>query len=116
MIIRALDPLRLGEGVRQIASRLADGGNMDDVVRRSRVTSDEISNAIHGYGCTLVSPPHSAFEDVTPIAVEGSAGTVWTMDAPLYTLEEGRSDLSMILTMRIVSDQYEFEIDDVRVL
>lgn len=111
-----LDMDKLRHEIVVLASNLARGADISAIVGRSRVTADELGRAIEHYGATLTQPPSDAYNDIDPIAIDGSDQVFWAMDAPLWTAEEGRSDLYLVLTMRIVDREYQLGIDDVRTL
>lgn len=70
--------------------------------RIGRLTADELRRAIAEYGRTLVSLPTGGIDaaDVYPSTSNPSEVSV---DLPLWTAEEGRSDLTLSLT--VVEDQ-----------
>ena len=62
----------------------------------ARMSASEIGEAVSEYGRTLV-PPDPAWwplVEITPVAVERAK---FHVAAPLWTLEEGRSDLTLEL-------------------
>ena len=64
-----------------------------------RLSGSEIEDAVRQYGRTIVFPPPSvAYLDSIPI--ENAQPPAWSVTMELYTLEEGRSDLSVELTVR----------------
>ncbi len=83
--------------------------------RVGRLTAQELECAISEYGGTLISLPPDAFTqlDVYPLEDEPQA---WAIDVPLWTSEEGRSDLTLSITARLTESGPELEIDDVHVL
>jgi hypothetical protein len=82
----------------------------------TRLSADEISDAIRGYGRRLVMPPDDAFELMDVIEVRSSSPRRWSVIMPIWTREEGRSDLSVELTL--IGDQrpFQVELDDIHVL
>ena len=102
--------------------RLVDdlvGGRFDQLQsdgRAGRLTAHEFAREIEEYGRTLVSLPDQAFElvDVYPLREQRFA---WAIDVPLWTREEGRSDLTLSVTARQRGpEQVEIEVDDLHVL
>ena len=68
---------------------------------RSQYTADEIRIAVEQYGRTLVMPPASGYENlVRTYEVQGAEHPTWEVEAPLWTSEEGRSDLE--IWMRVI--------------
>ena len=101
----------------QIVSTLADG-EYTMVVRecyKSRLQAGDLAKAISDYGKTIVKPPSNFVEYLDCVAVRGRADPTWSVRAPLWTLEEGRSDLTLELTVTETERRTLIEIDDLRV-
>ena len=81
-----------------------------------RLSASELANAIREYGRRVVPPPDAALSlDVVPIT--GSDPASWSVNVPIWTAEEGVSDLTLELTVRAgPSGAYDVEIDDLHVL
>ena len=62
-----------------------------------RMSSAEINECISEYGCKLVPYPEEIALDI--VLVEGSDPKEWSVIAPIYTEEEGLSDLSLELSL-----------------
>lgn len=79
-----------------------------------RLPAEAMAAAIAEYGRRLVSPPAGAIPfDVVPHADGGG----WSVNVPLRTAEEGRSDLTMQLTVRRgPGAAHRIEVDDIHVL
>ena len=89
----------LEQFVRSIAIQLADG-QYEAVVngcRTSRVAPLDFERVINEYGHKLVAPPPDAYARLDKIAVRGTAYPTWSIRAPLWTSDEGRSDLTLEL-------------------
>ena len=67
--------------------------------RAGRLTGAEIKDAIAQYGRTLVPPPSDIWNECSGNQVDGHMG-MWAVDVPLWTREEGRSDLTLSLWVR----------------
>ena len=79
-----------------------------------RLGSDEIEQSIAEYGYLLVPYPNSVELDV--IEVTGSMPREWSVVAPIYTAEEGLSDLSLELSLIDNGESiYTAELDNIRV-
>lgn len=105
--------------IEELVAVLAEGDfeKLSRLAPRSRVTSQEIEAVIKQYGRRLLPLPVRAFEFIDYIAVHNTTPPVWSVVVPLYTEEEGRSDLSLELTMVEISPaKYEVLIDDIHVL
>lgn len=72
---------------------------------------------IDEYGRSLVSPPPEWWDQVTVTPIRtGRSGELF-IAAPLWTSEEGRSDLTLELILRdIANGAYEVQIQDLHVL
>ena len=86
---------------------------LSDMTRTVRLSEEAIKSAITYYGKQLISPPIEAFKlmDVIPIQ-SNNAG--WSVVMPLWTQEEGRSDLTMELTIVKAEGDFRVELDDIR--
>lgn len=79
-----------------------------------RLTAKEIEDAVREYGRTLIRPPSGDFE-IEEIALRGPGLTGWSVVCELWSREEGRSDLSLELTVLRKSDCAVVEVDNLRV-
>lgn len=83
--------------------------------RGGRLTQSELRKTVSDYGHTLVPLP----DEVWPLAdtyQDKSDPTSSMIDIPLWTAEEGRSDLVLSLSSHKHGDHYDIEIDDIHVL
>jgi hypothetical protein len=81
----------------------------------SRLTSAEVWRVIKNYARTLIEPPSD--DDFRIDAVRTQATTrTWSVNVPLWTREEGRSDLTLQLTIALGPRGPVVELDDLRVL
>jgi len=81
-----------------------------------RLSEEEMRKTITDYGRTLIAPPNSAFELMDLIDAKNAEPPRWSITMPLWTQEEGRSDLSIELTVTEQKDGYKIELDDLHVL
>ena len=96
-------------------ARLAAGGDVERDYPGSRVTQADYARAIAEYGRTLVPPPRDAYAAIEPVLADPPAEGVWAVDAPLWTAEEGRSDLLIEATVAMGENGVDVMIDDMRV-
>jgi hypothetical protein len=104
--------------VRALVNRLANG-EYDAVLDQcctSRLTADGIRRVIDDYGRTFVEPPPSAYSDLDAVAVRGAERPTWSVRAPLWSKEEGRSDLTLEVTVIQDGNRWDVELDDLHVL
>jgi hypothetical protein len=82
----------------------------------SRLSEIDVERVLEGYGRKFIRPPveFDKYFDVVPI--EGRSVPSWSVRVPLWTREEGRSDLTLELTISEISENTSVELDDLRVL
>jgi hypothetical protein len=93
-------------------------GHFDQVERdgrSGRLSSHELKKALKAYGRMVITLPDEAFDFVNVYPIKGQKST-WAVDVPLWTAEEGRSDLTLSLTVSESQDGVRLEIDDLHVL
>ena len=83
--------------------------------RSGRLFSHELKEALQAYGRTLIALPDEAFRLAEVYPVTGQNAT-WAVDVPLWTAEEGRSDLTLSVTVSDSQDGVRLEIDDLHTL
>ena len=81
-----------------------------------RLSAQEMAKAVADYGRTLVVPPRDAFNLLDAVQVRGAQPTRWSITMPVWTKEEGRSDLSVVLTVTDHGNGFSIELDDLHVL
>jgi hypothetical protein len=79
-----------------------------------RLTIQEIETAISEYGRSLVDPPPGFFDRAD--VYELTSGSGWHVDVPLWTAEEGESDLTLSLSVRMDGNSASIGISDLHVL
>jgi hypothetical protein len=105
--------------VRVIVDLLVRGQyvTVEKVTRGRRLTADQIAAAIAEYGRTLTAPADDWWStvEITPIHVGEHAA--FHVAAPLWTCEEGRSDLTLELQLTESSAQiFESEVLNIHVM
>ncbi len=108
----------LREPVRQVLQMLANGEykELADLTRGKRLSADDMRQAIVGYGRKPIVPPDRACDEIDAIEIRESSPPSWSVRMPLWTEEEGRSDLSVELTITELAEGFKIEIDDIHVL
>lgn len=81
-----------------------------------RLTANDIKAAITEYGRRLVEPPVEAWKLMNAVPVRNSSPQRWSVIMPLWTAEEGRSDLSLECTAIENGESVVLELDDIHVL
>jgi len=79
-----------------------------------RLSAADMEEAIKEYDCQLVMPPLDAYELMNVVKIMG--GDSWYVVMPLWSQDEGESDLSIELTIVKESDNFIFEIENIHVL
>lgn len=103
--------------VRAIVALLA-GGDYAEIERRTggvELRASDLAEAVANYRARLVVPsPHvEPALDVVPHL----AGGAWSVNVPLWTAEEGQSDLTLEITVRQNPDgTFRLEVDGLHVL
>lgn len=109
---------QLRQPVREVVQLLVTGryAEIEALTKGVRLSAPEMVKAIRDYGRQLVVPPDEAFGLMDVVEVQNAQPPRWSITMPLWTQEEGRSDLSLELTL--IGDQKAFriEIDDLHVL
>lgn len=94
-------------------------GDYDLLIKKypaSRVSGAELRSAINDYGRRLAPPPPNAYENLDVLRVKNTSVPTWSVRAPLWTEEEGRSDLTLEMTVTLGPGSSSVVIDDLRVL
>lgn len=83
----------------------------------NRLSAEEIRQAVADYGRRLVLPPIDSLKHLDVVTIRHSDPVRWSANIDLWTVEEGRSDLTLELTLiDSPNDLYSVEIDDLHVL
>jgi len=89
------------EAISRIVALLAEG-RYEDVTQLcagSRLSAEEMKTAVAMYGRTIVPLPQEAATLISSVRSRNAVDPTWSVVVPLFTREEGRSDLSLELTM-----------------
>lgn len=82
---------------------------LERFVPETRMTAEDIARVIQDYGKVVVPCPEPIEDVIDIVEVTGRARPTWSVVVPLHTQEEGRSDLSVELTV-VELDQNEFQV------
>lgn len=89
---------------------------VESLTRGRRLSAGSLREAVETYGRSLVPPPEGWTQVVDVVPVETTPGTYFVA-APLWTAEEGRSDLTLELHLsEIAPGVYDTEVLDLHVL
>ena len=70
-----------------------------EMTKGIRHSAKDLAYAVSQYPGKLVVPPESAYELLDIIEIEPAEPQAWSIVMPLWTEEEGRSDLSLEMTV-----------------
>lgn len=76
---------------------------LESLTRADRLTAEEMRSAIQNFGETLISIPDAGWKNLEIVQVDGAEPETFDAEIPLYTEEEGCSDLWISLHL---IDQY----------
>ncbi len=109
--------MKLMGQVRRLVEDLAAGRYAEIAAdgRAGRLAEAELRTAVEAYGRTLVPLPADG-ELTVDIYEQTSHPEAVALDVPLWTQEEGRSDLTLSLTAIKQGETYTVEVDDLHVL
>ena len=104
--------------LKQMTELLAAGQYLEAelLCKGIRLNARDMEAVIKGYGKALVPPPPSAFDSMDIGEVRGSLPRRGSVTMPLWTQQEGCSDLSIEATVTEGRDGCTIELDDIRVL
>lgn len=112
----------MNSAVRLALQRIMDPlvhGDYAEVERRagrSRVPAADLARVIREYGRTPVMPPDNSYDWCDIVELPRPSRPAWSVWCPLWTREEGRSDLTLEATViESTPGKVEIEIDDLRV-
>ena len=110
---------RIAATVKQVVQWLVEKDYKSLVAhtRGARIDEGQIELAIRRYGRTLVMPPESAWASTDIVEISGVDPHSWSVQFDLWTREEGRSDLTVELTLTENNqDLLDARLEDLRVL
>ncbi|MDZ7813652.1 MAG: hypothetical protein U5L74_11245 [Ideonella sp.] len=95
-------------------------GEYDALARKTggvRLGAAEIERAVRDYRFTIAAWPHAGDLPIDVVEVNDASPRAWSVQATAYTLEEGRSDLTLEMTLvEIEAGQVSVELDNLHVL
>ena|SRR5215211_8486487 len=86
--------------------------------RAGRLSAEDLRDAVATYGRSLIIPPDEAWEEelLREAIPVGEQGNSWALVANLWTVGQGRSDLSLEATAEARPEGVLVSIDDLHVL
>jgi len=109
---------QLKESVRQVITYLVAGkyAELETLTRGVRLNAKDMATAVADYGRKLIPPPDDGFGLMNVVEVKNARPRQWSIAMPLWTQEEGRSDLTVEMTLIEQQNGFAIELDDVHVL
>jgi hypothetical protein len=109
---------QLNEPVRQVVTLLVAGkyAELENLTHGIRLKAKDIADAVSDYGGKLIQPPDEAFGLMNVVQIQNVRPKRWSIAMPLWTKEEGRSDLTLEITAIDQQSGFAIELDDVHVL
>jgi hypothetical protein len=88
---------------------------IERITSGTRLPAKEIEAAIRDYGHLLIIPPLSEYNNLDIIAIKSTTPS-WSVRMNLWTQDEGKSDLTIELTIKEKGSTFSVELDDIHVL
>ena len=112
-------PLKIRDTAHHLVGMLVAGdyAALEGASRGRRLTAEELRQAVEEYGRELRMPPEPVFDNLDVIEIEGATPRAWSVLVDLWTVEEGRSDLTLELVLTDTGGElYDIEIHNLHVL
>jgi hypothetical protein len=85
--------------------------------RDRRLRAEQLRQAVEEYGRELRMPPEVVFDNLDLNEIEGAIPRAWWVSVDLWTVEEGRSDLTLEIRLTDTGGElYDIEIDNLHIL
>lgn len=112
-------PADMRRAVKDTVSLLVNGryDELESLTNGVRLSATELETGIREYGRRLVIPPPRAYANLDVSSRKRLGRKQWSVRFDLWTAEEGRSDLTIELTLTDDrAGSFILEIDDLHVL
>jgi hypothetical protein len=86
---------------------------VEEIINKNRLTRFEIEEAIKIYGKELVLLPESEYEKLNIIQIDNKFEKEFSIRFNLWTIEEGRSDLSIELSVVDRINKIEIRLENI---
>jgi len=114
-----VDKLKIRDTVRRLVEMLVaeDYDAIEEATRGRRLTAEQLGQAVDEYGRELQMPPQVVFHNFGVNETEGAIPRAWWVLVDLWTVDEGRSDLTLEIRITHTGGElYDIEIDNLHVL
>jgi hypothetical protein len=111
-------PEKLRPALKDLVNELINGNyaKLEADGRAGRLTAQDLKNRLTEYGRTFIPLPDAAFDQGDTYTLVDGDGKSYGVDLDLWTTEEGKSDLTLQLTVRDTGTAIVPQIDDLQVL
>ena len=111
-------PEKLRPALNELVNELINGNyeKLEADGRAGRLTAHDLKNRLTEYRRTFIPLPDAAFDQGEMYTLIDGDGKSRGVDLDLWTMEEGRSDLTLQLTVRDTGTAIVLQIDDLHVL
>ncbi|HKO24442.1 MAG TPA: hypothetical protein VJY65_06830 [Chloroflexota bacterium] len=100
--------------MRLLAKR--DYAGVEGLTGGRSLSARDLEGAVREYGGTITLPPPAAYEELLDVVeMEGTLKRAWSVRMPVWTAEEGRSDLALDLTVTQAEGRLVVEVDGLHV-
>jgi hypothetical protein len=117
--VKLVDKLKIRDAVRRLAKMLVaeDYDGLEEATQGRRLTAEQLREAVEEYGRELQMPLEVVFDNLDVIEIEGAIPRAAWVLVDLWTVEEGRSDLTLEIRLTDTGGElYDMEIDNLHVL
>jgi len=97
----------------KVSDFIATRGKNDEfgIFMNSREKKSDVYRTMREYPATFISPPKDAYDDLYIGKVSVGNENAWIADIPLWSEEEGKSDLYLIVNIILDADLPRVELD-----
>ncbi|HEX8717846.1 MAG TPA: hypothetical protein VF722_12810 [Gemmatimonadaceae bacterium] len=90
---------------------------LENLTQGVGMSANDMDHVIREYGRHVILPPEEAYSRLTAIEILVPPPGRWSVDMPLWTEEEGESDLTVELRITLQRDNWvKVMLDDIHVL
>jgi len=117
--VKLVDKVKIRGTVRRLVEMLVaeDYDGIEEATQGRRLTAEQLSQAVEEYGRELQMPPEVVFDNLDVYEIEGAIPQAAWVIVDLWTVEEGRSDLTLEIRLTDTGGElYDMEIDNLHVL
>jgi len=117
--VNTVEKLKMRDTVHRLVEMLVAGDyhGVAEATHGRRFTAEQLRQAVKEYGRELRMPPRAVFDDLDLNEIEGAHPRAWWGLVDLWSVEEGRSDLTLEIRLTAAGGKlYDIEIDNLHVL